>query len=90
MKQDRTWKMALAVTVLLSAGLAACGNKGVKTCDKPERYQQATVNDRVRTPEDLDDLDTMREMPVPEANPAQERPPGSPCIDLPPRILGSG
>ena len=77
--------------LLLAGTLGACGNKGgVKSCDKPQRYQDSSVNERVRTPDDLDSLDTYREMPVPEANPAPERPEGSPCLELPPRIGSSG
>ena len=71
--------------------LAACGgNKGVKSCDKPQRYQESASRERVKTPDDLDELDRQRELPVPEANPTGDRPPGSPCLDLPPRIMGSG
>ena len=81
----------LGILLLLTGALGACGNKGgVRTCDKPQRYQDSSVNERVRTPDDLDSLDTYREMPVPEANPAPERPAGSPCLELPPRIISSG
>ena len=80
----------ICITLFLAGALGACGNKGgVKSCDKPQRYQDSAVNDRVRTPDDLDNLDTYREMPVPEANPAPDRPAGSPCLELPPRILSS-
>ena len=73
---------------MLFGALAACGGKGgVKKCEKPKRYQESVQNERLRSPEDLDSLDTLREMPVPEANPAPERPPGSPCLELPPRIF---
>ena len=81
----------IALTVLLSvlAGLAACGGQADLTCDKPQRYQQALENERLRTPEDLDAPEAYLEMPVPEANPRPERPKGSPCLDLPPRISPS-
>ena len=78
----------LGFALFLIGALAACGNKGgVKKCDKPQRYQESVQNERLRSPEDLDSLDTLREMPVPEANPAPERPQGSPCLELPPRIF---
>ena len=78
------------IVLLLASMLGACGSKGgVQSCDKPQRYQDSAVNSRVQTPDDLDSLDTYREMPVPEANPAPERPPGSPCLELPPRILST-
>ena len=82
---------ALLLTASLSvlAGLSACGGSADLTCDKPQRYQQALENERLRTPEDLDTPEPYLEMPVPEANPRPERPKGSPCLDLPPRISPS-
>lgn len=66
--------------------LAGCGGGVDLTCDEPRRYQEAVQNERLRTPEDLDAPQPFLEMPVPEANPRPERPKGSPCLDLPPRI----
>jgi hypothetical protein len=67
-------------------GLSACGGEANLTCDEPRRYQQAVDHNRVQSPEDLDSLEPLREMPLPQANPTPERPAGSPCLDLPPRI----
>lgn len=81
----------VVIALVLCAALVACGNTGKpKACDKPQRYQESVEHERIRSPEGLDNLDSLREMPVPEANPAPERPPGSPCLELPPRILSSG
>ena len=92
MKDSVTARAGLASALLIFALFAGCGgNKGdIKTCDKRQRYQDSAVNERVRTPEDLDELNRQRELPVPEANPSEERPPGSPCLELPPRIIGTG
>jgi hypothetical protein len=73
-------------TLMIIAGLAGCGGESNLTCDEPSRYQQSTLHNGVRSPEDLDDLDTLRAMPLPKANPAPERPAGSPCLELPPRV----
>lgn len=75
-----------AVSSTMLAGLAACGGEVDLTCDEPRRYQEAVQNERIRAPEDLDAPQPYLEMPVPEANPRPERPKGSPCLDLPPRI----
>ena len=69
--------------------LAACGGEAKLTCDEPRRYQEAVVNERLKMPVDLDDLQTYLEMPVPEANPRPERPKGSRCLELPPQIESS-
>lgn len=75
-------------TVCLSilAALAACGGGVDLTCDEPRRYQQALENERLKAPEELSAPEPYLEMPVPQANPRPERPKGSPCIDLPPRL----
>lgn len=69
--------------------LAACGGEARLTCDEPRRYQEAVNNERLKTPEDLDALETYLEMPVPQANPRPERPKGSRCLELPPQIQSS-
>jgi len=56
------------------------------TCDKPMRYQSIELGERIVAPEELDQLDRSREMPVPSASPRDPRPAGSPCLDLPPRF----
>jgi hypothetical protein len=81
---------SLSVLVLgVLSLLAACGGEAKLTCDEPRRYQEAMNNERLKTPEGLDDLQTYLEMPVPEANPRPERPKGSPCLELPPQIESS-
>jgi hypothetical protein len=81
----------LLVTLSLSlpVALAGCGGGVDLACDDPSPYQEAFQNERLRTPEDLDALQPSRGMPIPEANPRPERPKGSPCLDLPPRIQAS-
>ena len=77
----------LLIVLLLLSGLSACATDASAPCDDVERYQLATEGKRIETPEDLDDLEPLREMPLPEASPRPPRPEGSPCIDLPPSIL---
>ena len=80
----------LAASMNVLAVLAACGGEVDLTCDEPRRYQEAVQNERLKTPEGLDAPQPFLEMPVPEANPRPERPKGSPCLDLPPRIPSTG
>jgi hypothetical protein len=81
---------SLSITVLsVLSFLAACGGEARLTCDEPRPYQEAVVNERLKTPEDLDALQAYLEMPVPEANPRPERPKGSRCLELPPQIESS-
>ena len=75
-----------AIALGMFAVLAACGGEANLVCDEPRRYQEAVQNERLKAPEDLDTPQPDLEMPVPQANPRPERPKGSPCLDLPPRI----
>ncbi|MDJ0939974.1 MAG: hypothetical protein QNJ00_09430 [Woeseiaceae bacterium] len=82
---------ALPVLAVLAASLAGCGGGPPdRSCDDVRRYQLAVEAPKVQSPDGLDPLDEFRELPLPSASPRPERPEGSPCLDLPPNILGSG
>ncbi len=66
--------------------LGACGGSNDITCDDVQYYQRAEMGKRVEAPEDLDDLDPLREMALPEASPRPPREAGLPCFDRPPGI----
>jgi uncharacterized lipoprotein len=74
------------ISIVMLASLAACGS-GSKTCDEGP-YQEAVLGPRIVVPEDLDNLEQIREMPLPAASPQAPRPEGSPCIEKPPPVLG--
>ena len=76
----------LTVFALMLLGMAACGGPVELSCDEVATYQLAVEGTRVVAPSDLDNLEELREMPLPEASPQSPRPPGSPCIDMPPRV----
>ena len=73
------------ILVMLLAGLGGCGGTEL-TCDDVRIYQLAEETKRVEAPDDLDNLDPLKEVPLPEASPRAEREPGSPCIDRPPAV----
>ena len=76
------------IGVALVGMLASCGGEVVidKTCDEPQRYQAVTAGKKIAVPDDLDPLNEFAEMPIPSAEGAPVRPPGSRCIELPPSI----
>lgn len=80
--------LARLVFIALIAGLAACGGSADLTCDEGV-YKSAVRGPRVQAPDDLDALEPLREMPLPEASPQPEREEGLPCIDMPPAIGSS-
>lgn len=77
MRISRTIVPAMALLVL-----AGCG--GGSVCEKPKAYQQSQLGKRVEAPDGLDPLRSDREMTIPEASPRDPRPPGAPCLELPP------
>ncbi len=85
--------MKRSFAVLLSLGalvISGCGGTMDLTCDEVQYYQQAKITKRVEAPEGLDELDPLREMPLPEASPREPRPEGAPCFDRPPQIRLEG
>ena len=76
----------LIVMLAILGGLSACRGDGSinTTCDELQRYQSVTAGKRVDAPEGLDPLNEFAEMPIPKAEGAPIRPPGSRCIELPP------
>jgi len=85
--QRRSFRvLTLLIAAGFCCGLSACGGTPDLTCDEPHRYQESVVRSKLQSPEDLDQLEPSREMPLPQANPSPERPEGSPCLDLPPRV----
>jgi hypothetical protein len=75
----------ITILVVLLAGLGGCGGTDL-TCDDVRAYQLAVEGKRIEAPDGLDDLDPVKEAPLPEVSPRQEREPGSPCIDRPPEV----
>ena len=71
--------------------LPACGGDDMinQTCDEPRRYQSVVAGKRVEVPEGLDALNEFAEMPIPKAEGATVRAPGSRCIELPPSVGSS-
>lgn len=80
-------KLGFASLLLATVALAGCNTTIDRTCDEVRLYQLAMEGRRIETPEDLDELDELKEIPLPEASPRPPRPEGSPCLDLPPRVL---
>jgi len=81
----KVWLISVLVAI---ACLSACGKDELlnPTCDEPQRYQNVVAGKRVEVPEGLDPLNEFAEMPVPKADDAPPRPPGSRCIELPPPV----
>ena len=74
------------VLLMVVLGIAGCGGNETLSCDEVREYQLAVEGKRVETPADLDSLEPLREIPLPQASPQAARPDGSPCIDMPPEI----
>jgi hypothetical protein len=84
-------QVTTVVLLVLLLGVSACnGANRAKSCDDVRQYQLAEKGAPIDSPEGLDELNELRAMPLPEANPRPPRPEGSPCLDLPPSVLSGG
>jgi len=77
-------KAGTLAVVIATMGIVGCGSG--PTCDEPQFYESATGGKRIEAPEDLDDLQGLKEMAIPEASPRPPREPGSGCLDRPPTL----
>ncbi len=55
----------LSVSLFVLMGLLACGGTPMQICDDPELYQFAERHEKIETPDDLDALEPLREIPLP-------------------------
>lgn len=79
-------KLLRVMFVVALFSVSACrGNIDLK-CDDEGAYRQATRAPRVQVPEDLDNLEALKEMPVPEASPQREHSSEGTCLESPPII----
>ena len=82
-------RVILPLAVLaLSLALTACGGRDTKEvdCEKNLKYQNRVAGKRVVAPEGLDQLDPLKEMPIPSADPGAPQPVPGKCDDMPPII----
>ena len=69
------------------ASLAACGGTPELVCEDGS-YKNAVRSPRVEAPEGLDDLQRIKEMPIPTASPQPPREDDGRCLEAPPTVIG--
>lgn len=80
-------KWGIAAVLVAGTALAACGGSKdlTRKCNKQRLYQEAQAHEKLEVPDDLDELDELKEMPLPEAAPVSEREAAeTSCLKLPP------
>lgn len=78
--------MIALLASLALAILTGCRGGGEIKCDDTGNYVAAGETRRISVPNDLDELDILKEAPLPEASPRSDRPAGAGCLEAPPRI----
>jgi uncharacterized lipoprotein len=81
-------KLALLLFVVSILALSGCRGRGELKCDDQGVYQRATTTPRIKAPEGLDDLEALKEMPLPEASPQAEGAGAEGCLESPPHVTG--
>ena len=78
--------LARLLMIAVLGTIAACG--GSKTLDCDEGPYQASVSaPRVQSPDGLDSLDPLNEVPLPAASPQAPQPAEGPCLEHPPETI---
>jgi len=67
--------------------LTACG--GAPTCESEGRYMLSQEGQRITVPDDLDELESYKEMTIPQASPRAPREDTGRCLEAPPGISSS-
>ncbi len=73
--------------ILLLAGmslLTACG--GTIKCEAEGRYVDSREGQRIQVPDDLDDLESYKELTIPRASPQPPNEGTGKCLEAPPAI----
>lgn len=78
--------LARMLLIAVLGMIAACGGSKALTCDEGP-YQAAVHAPRVQSPEGLDSLDQLDEMPLPAASPQAPWPADGPCLEHPPETI---
>ena len=79
-------RIASLILVAALAVVAGCGESRMLECDSGP-YLTAVRAPRVQAPEGLDNLDPLREVPLPAASPQEPRADDGPCLEQPPQII---
>ncbi len=64
--------------------LTACG--GAPKCESEGRYMLSREGHRIEAPDDLNDLESYKELTIPQASPRAPREDTGRCIEAPPEI----
>jgi hypothetical protein len=78
--------LARLLIVAVLGAMAACGESKMLACDEGP-YQVAVRAPRVQSPEGLDNLDPLDEVPLPAASPQAPRSADGPCLEHPPETI---
>ena len=78
--------LARLLMIAVLGTIAACGGSKTLGCDAGP-YQTAVRAPRVQSPEGLDSLDPLNEVPLPAASPQETRPAEGPCLEHPPETI---
>jgi len=82
-------KPARVVFLVSLLALSACRGGDVLKCNDQVAYKRAVATPHVKAPEGLDDLDALKEIPLPEASPQAAGTGPQGCLDAPPLVTGN-
>ena len=81
--------MNLRLLVLLAcmSAIASCGSG--PTCDEERLYEASELVEPLQVPEDLDNLQSQKELRIPEPSPRPPRAEDAGCLESPPAYIST-
>jgi hypothetical protein len=77
----------VAALLVIMSLLMACAGGRPPTCETEGFYQLSRSGQRIEVSGDLDDLQSYKEMTIPEVSPRQPLPDSDRCLEMPPEIF---
>ena len=68
--------------------LSAC--VGPPKCESEKRYTESQEGQRIQAPDDLNDLESYKEMTIPQPSPRPPREDTERCLEAPPKLATDG
>ena len=77
----------VTVSLVTMSFLMACAIGQPPPCETEGLYQLSRSGQRIQVSSDLDDLESYKEMTIPEGSPRQTLPDSDRCLEMPPEVF---
>ena len=79
--------LRLVILTACMSAVVSCGS--APTCDEERLYEASRLVEPLQVPDDLDNLQSQRELQIPEPSPRPPRPEDAGCLESPPAYIST-